>query len=35
MKKVIYVGAMLIMGFAHSQVGIGTRAPAGTALLCH
>jgi len=29
MKKVIYVGAMLIVGFAHSQVGIGTRAPAG------
>jgi len=28
MKKVIYLGAMLIIGFAHSQVGIGTRAPA-------
>jgi len=29
MKKIIFVGAMLIVGLAHSQVGIGTRAPAG------
>jgi len=29
MKKIIFVGAILIMGLAHSQVGIGTRAPAG------
>jgi len=28
MKKIIFVGAMLIVGLAHSQVGIGTRAPA-------